>query len=164
MPYVLRIPVWLLAAMALLCLFSCGAQAKEIHPGPYRAEVVKVIDSDTVRTLVQIWPGQTVTVSVRVYGVDTPEKFRPRCPAEKTMAMKATAFVRGLIKPGDVIRLRAVQRGKYAGRVVAQVYIINANGDEVSLGQLLIDRGFARPYFGGHKSSWCKEDKQDARD
>ena len=152
--------------LALLgaALMAAPAAAKEVYPGPYRAEVVQVIDSDTIRARVHIWPGQTVETAVRLFGVDTPEKFRPQCVREKALALRATAFVRELVKPGDVIRLRTVQHGKYAGRVVAQVGLTNANGDEVRLGRMLIDHGFARPYFGGTKTSWCKEDRQDAQD
>ena len=152
------------AGLALLMVVAAPVAAKEIYPGPYRAEVVKVIDSDTIRARVHIWPGMTVETSVRLFGVDTPEKFRPQCPQEKALAMKATAFVRELVRPGDMIRLRAVQNGKYAGRVVAQVYFTNVSGDEVRLGRMLIDHGFARPYFGGTKSSWCKEDRKDGHD
>ena len=158
----MRMRPWL--ALLGAALMAAPAAAKEIYPGPYRAEVVKVIDSDTIRARVHIWPGQTVETAVRLFGVDTPEKFRPRCAREKALALKATAFVRELVRPGDMIRLRAVRRGKYAGRVVARVGLTNANGDEVRLGQMLIDHGFARPYFGGTKTGWCKEDRKDGRD
>ena len=154
-------------ALGLVGLMAGTAAAKKkrhVYPGPYRAEVLKVVDSDTLRVAVDVWPGLVAPANVRLFGVDTPEKFRPKCPQEKELALRATTFVKELVAPGDTVWITQVQFGKYAGRVVGKVFVSNADGERVNLGQLLIDRGFAKPYFGGHKSSWCKEDKQDARD
>ena len=134
---------------------GAAAKVKRVFPGAYRAWVVKVTDSDTIRVVVDAWPGLQVPAAVRVHGVDTPEKFRPRCPYEKKLALEATAYVKSLIKPKDVVWLRDVQWGKYAGRVVARVDITTPSGS-VELGQLLIARGMGRPYFGKTKSSWCE--------
>ena len=38
--------------------------------GPYLAEVIRVIDGDTIKVKVAIWPTITVEVSARVLGVD----------------------------------------------------------------------------------------------
>ncbi len=157
----------LLLALGVTALMDSTAEAKRkrhVYPGPYRAEVLKVVDSDTLRVAVDLWPGLVAPASVRIFGVDTPEKFRPKCPQEKELALRATAFVEDLVHPGDVVWVTQVQFGKYAGRVVGKVFVSNADGERVSLGKLLIDRGFAKPYFGGHKSSWCKEDMKDGRD
>jgi len=136
---------------------------KKIYPGAYRAVVVKVTDSDTIKAVVDAWPGLQVPAAIRVYGVDTPEKFRPHCPYEKKLAKKATAFVEGLIKPGDHIVVRDVQYGKYAGRVVAKVDITTAGGDAVELGALLVARGYGRPYFGKTKSDWCADEREEGK-
>jgi len=151
-------------ALAVLAGAAEARKAKRSYPGPYVAEVVKVTDSDTIQAVVEVWPGVQVPAAIRLLGVDTPEKFRPKCRREKEMALAATAFVRELVQPGDRVVLRHVQLGKYAGRVVAQVMIANASGERVNLAQVLIDRGFGRPYFSGHKTSWCKEDMQHADD
>lgn len=159
----------MLAGLLMLAVAHGQAEAgqrkgKVVYPGPYRAEVVKVVDSDTIKALVDVWPGVQVPASIRLLGVDTPEKFRPKCPQEKQLALTATAFVRELVATGDVVWLRHVQWGKYAGRVVATVMVSADNGEQVNLAQLLIDRGYGRPYFGGHKTSWCKEDARNADD
>jgi endonuclease YncB( thermonuclease family) len=152
-----RIAAAAIGLMLASCAWEIGgaaAKVKRVFPGAYRAWVVKVTDSDTIRVVVDAWPGLQVPAAVRVFGVDTPEKFRPHCPYEKKLALKATAYVKGLVHPQDVVWLRDVQWGKYAGRVVAKVDITTENGS-VELGQLLIARGYGRPYFGKTKSSWC---------
>ena len=113
------------------------------------------MDSDTIKVRVDLWPGLHERTSARLLGADTPEKFRPRCQLERAFARKASAFVESLAPPGAEIRLRDVRRGKYAGRVVARVQIANDAGDWIDLGQLLISRKFAVPYFGGRKADWC---------
>ena len=68
-----------------------AAQAKEVLAGPFDFELVEVIDGDTFRARVKIWLGQTVTVKVRLKGIDTPE-MRGKCAAEKKLAQQAKAF------------------------------------------------------------------------
>ena len=155
----------LMIGLALL-LALAPAQArrkKPVWPGPYRAEVMAVIDSDTIRVVASVWPNVQVPALIRLAGVDTPEKFRPHCPEEKERALKATAFVRGLIAPGDTVWLRNVRLGKYAGRVLARVEFQQADGSRADLSTVLLKAGWARPYFGGRRESWCailRPDKQ----
>ena len=59
-----------------------AVEAKQILPGPFPFELVEVIDGDTFRARVDIWLGQSVTVKVRLKGVDTPE-MNGKCAAEK---------------------------------------------------------------------------------
>jgi len=130
-------------------------KASRIYPGPYEAEVMTVIDSDTIRVVANAWPGVQVPAAVRVNGVDTPEKFRPKCAHEKELALAATAFVRKLLQPGTWVTLKNVHLGKYAGRVVAEVWL-EVDGEMRELGQMLIEAGHAVTYDGGTKQSWCK--------
>ena len=115
-------------------------------PGPAAARVERVIDGDTVKMRVAVWIDQEIIVSVRVAGVDAPELFRPKCPAEKTMAIKARVFVEDFLSSGEAV-LRDIDHGKYAGRVVARIE--NENGD---LGSALVASGFA---VKGGKGNWC---------
>ena len=141
-----------------LLLSLAPAQAKRkkpVWPGPYRAEVMAISDSDTIRVVASVWPNVQVPALIRLAGVDTPEKFRPHCAAEKERALKATEFVRGLIAPGDTVWLRNVRLGKYAGRVLARVMFQQADGSRADLSKVLLDAGFARPYDGGRKADWC---------
>ena len=57
----------------------------------YSATVVEVIDGDTIQLDVDIWPGLTQRISLRLNRIDTPEKRgSPTC--EKELAKKATEF------------------------------------------------------------------------
>jgi endonuclease YncB( thermonuclease family) len=116
--------------------------------GPVAATVERVIDGDTVRVSARIWVGHTVSVSVRIAGVDAPEIFRPRCAAEKDRAREAKAFVETLLGDGDVT-LHGVVNDKYGGRVVASIE--TAEGADV--GDALLEEGLA--VAEGEAERWC---------
>jgi micrococcal nuclease len=115
----------------------------------YTANVVKVYDGDTLTAQVALWPGFTVTTGVRLLGVDTPE-LRSRFACEKTLAKAARAAAIAWIA-GRPVTLRNVQHGKYAGRVLAEVWI---NGQR--LAHHMIDTGHGRIYHGGKREGWCR--------
>jgi endonuclease YncB( thermonuclease family) len=132
--------------ISLLTAFP--AVAAEPIEGPIAAEVERVIDGDTVSVAARIWVGHTVTVSVRLAGVDAPEIFRPQCPAEKDAARRAKAFVEAMLS-GDEVTLHDVIPDKYGGRVVARIE--TANGED--LGEALLDEGLAAE--DGDVDPWC---------
>ena len=110
------------------------------------ATVLSVYDGDTITVEARIWPGLTWTGRVRVRGVDTPE-IRGKCSAEKAAATAARDFVRDAV--GDAVTLAGVARGKYAGRVVADVVL----SDGRDLATVLIEAGYAS-YEGGWRREW----------
>ena len=125
-----------------------AAQAKQVLPGPFPFELVEVIDGDTFRARVDIWLGQTVTVKVRLKGVDTPE-MNGKCAAEKKLARQAKAFAENWLRKNQV-HLVNVHYGTYAGRVLATAQI--KNGD--SLSAALLAENLAKPYRG-RRAKWC---------
>jgi len=124
------------------------AQAKQVLPGPFAFELLEVIDGDTFRARVAIWLGQTVTVKVRLQGVDTPE-MNGKCAAEKKLARQAKAFAENWLRNNQV-QLVNVHYGTYAGRVLATAQI--KNGD--SLSAALLAENLAKPYRG-RRAQWC---------
>jgi micrococcal nuclease len=122
---------------------------REVLPGPVKAEVLKVLDGDTLTVRARIWVGQDLEISVRVAGIDTPE-LRARCDRERILARQARDAVRAAVVSGRV-RLFDVKYGKYAGRVLARVEA----EDGRDIAKLLTDAGLARPYDGGKRSGWC---------
>jgi len=126
-----------------------GAAPREVLPGPVPAELVRVVDGDTVLVSARIWLGQRVTVSVRLAGIDAPE-MRGRCDAERANAHRARDFLVRRLKGGG-IALADIQYGKYAGRVVARLL----DRDGADLGAALLEAGLARPYAGRRRKSWC---------
>ena len=125
-----------------------AVEAKQVLPGPFSFELVEVIDGDTFRARVEIWLGQSVTVKVRLKGVDTPE-MNGKCPAEKKLAQKAKAFAENWLKKNQV-QLVNVHYGTYAGRVLATAQI--KKGD--SLSAALLAENLAKPYRG-RRAQWC---------
>ncbi|VAV91647.1 hypothetical protein MNBD_ALPHA06-1176 [hydrothermal vent metagenome] len=111
------------------------------------AEVLRVVDGDTVAVRALIWPGHRVEVKVRLAGVNTPELFRPSCDQERALAHTAADFVQAHI--GAEVELENVRFGKYAGRVVANIR--TASGE--SLGDLLLSAGLAHKQ--NDRSGWC---------
>lgn len=132
--------------LALLLLLPGLVLAQDF--GPYQAAVVKVIDGDTLKLNVAIWPGLTQRISLRLNGVDTPEKRgSPAC--EKELAKQATEFTRQFVSKGAVI-VSDVKLGKYAGRALGSVTV-----DGKDLVEALIQAGHGRAYDGGIRGSWC---------
>ena len=64
----------------------------------YYAEVVKIIDGDTLEVRVDLWPGLVTEYSVRVRGVDSPELRGANCPEEKIWAEQAKAQVEKAVR------------------------------------------------------------------
>lgn len=89
-------------------------------------------------------------ISVRLGGIDTPE-IKGACDAEKELAKKAQTFVRNTLSSAQTITLDIHGRDKYF-RILGELF-----ADEVSLTQMLMDKGYAVPYDGGTKANvWCK--------
>ena len=137
-------------------LFEAGAQDR--LAGPVPAEVISVIDGDTIEVRALIWLGQVVSTRVRLAGIDAPE-LGGKCARERALAERARAYLLGRLgarlEDGDRawVRLRDIRYGKYAGRVLARVE--TAAGED--LGRGLIAAGLARPYAGRARASWCEE-------
>lgn len=138
-----------LLALAVALAADPAGPASETLPGPIRAEVLKVIDGDTLEVSARIWLGQDVRIRVRLYGIDAPE-LRARCAAEKEMAERAKLLLEAKLGGGPVV-LTEVRYGKFAGRVMARV--ANAAGEDLS--QALLQAGLARVYTGGQRAPWC---------
>lgn len=143
----MRIPV--LASLAVLLLAS-AVEAKDVLSGPVEAEVIRVVDGDTLAVRARIWLGQTVEVDVRLAGIDAPE-MKGKCPRERARAEAARAYLARLAE-GKPVRLTHVTRDKFGGRVIANV----ASDEAPDLGAALRTRGLVRRYDGGKRGSWCE--------
>ena len=82
------------------------------------ADVLDIIDGDTVRVSAHMWPGQQWFGLIRLRGIDTPE-LRGQCQAETDQAILSCDTLVSLVPPR--VRLVNVQSGKFAGRYVADV-------------------------------------------
>lgn len=134
---------WLL----LLCLAAFAACASESVPGPIEADVVRVVDGDTLVVRARIWPGQVVETAVRLAGIDAPERHGA-CAAERALAERAALRLAELA--GSRVRLTAVVPDKFGGRVRASVEAADGRDIDASL----IGEGLARAY-AGRRRGWC---------
>lgn len=138
-------------AGVLVAALAASPLALTVH----EARVVEVTDSDTIKVSVMIWPLMNVETGVRLARVNTPEKFQPKCPAEKALALVATDYVKSLVKPGEKIRIIGPSGDKYFGRVDGEVFL----KDGRNLSDLLLahkDPVLAESYDGGTKiKDWC---------
>ncbi len=141
----IRIAV-IMAALGLVP--SAVLEAREVLPGPILAQVISIYDGDTITVRARIWLGQAVETQVRLDGIDTPE-LKGKCKGEKKLAQKARDFLIELA--GDTVTLRDIHYGKYAGRVVARVFI--ERGTDIVAA--LLNAGHGRLYSGGKRQGWC---------
>jgi endonuclease YncB( thermonuclease family) len=148
-----------------------AAEAPNIYPGPYLADVVSVYDGDTINVKIHVLPGQVIHAGLRVEGMDAPELRRSGCKTpenqqrELALGAEARDFVKARYEPGQRIRLRNLQQDKYGGRYVAIVERETVTGWQ-RLDDEMVRRGLADPY-GARKAqdpltktkSWCRGEK-----
>ena len=140
--------------LLLLALLPCFAFAQKEKAGvTYEVVLTRVVDGDTVAFQANWLPDPLKKeLSIRVFGVDTPEKsFRAKCPSEAARGEAATAFTKQLINASTKRQIILMDWDKYGGRVLGDVIL-----DGKSLRQQLIAQGFAREYYGEAKTSWCE--------
>ena len=140
--------------LALLALLPCLLFAQQQKAGvTYEVILTRVIDGDTVAFQANWLPDPLKKeLSIRVFGVDTPEKgFRAKCPSEDARGQAATAFTKSTINASTKRQIVLMDWDKYGGRVLGDVIL-----DGKSLRQMLIANGYAREYYGEAKTSWCE--------
>lgn len=115
-------------------------------------DFVRNYDGDTITFLVpNIHPLLGRDISVRVFGLDTPEiKTNDYC--EGKAAKRARDFVKEKLTNAFRIDLQDVKRDKYF-RILAKV-----NYDGRDLSEILLKEKLAYPYFGKTKQhvDWCR--------
>jgi endonuclease YncB( thermonuclease family) len=140
--------------LVLLCLVPvvAVAQPRQRAGVTYDITITRVVDGDTVAFHAPFLPAPLKQeLSIRVFGVDTPEKgHRAQCPSEAARGAAATEFTKNLVAAAQQKQMVLMDWDKYGGRVLGDVLL---NGQ--SLRAMLIQNGFAREYYGEAKQSWC---------
>lgn len=118
----------------------------------YPAQILNVTDGDTVVISAPFLPAPLKPqLSVRIFGVDTPEKgHRAKCTSEAQRGEMATQYTKRLIAQGQQFQVVLYGWDKFGGRVLGDIIV---NGQSVRQG--LIANGLAREYYGEAKTSWC---------
>lgn len=126
-----------------------AAQKKEVV---YDFPITRILDGDTVAFEAKFLPDPLKKeLSVRIYGVDTPEKgSKAKCAKESEMGLAATKFTGSVVNQATKRQVVIRSWDKFGGRVLGDVLL-----DGQSLREMLIQKGYAREYFGEAKKSWC---------
>ncbi|WP_258159204.1 thermonuclease family protein [Rhizobium sp. TH2] len=117
---------------------------RNVVKGPVEAELISVIDGDTLLVNARPWPQHSIAVLVRIRGIDAPE-MKSKCKGARRAAERAKQALSHLAT--GRIRLTNISGDKYFGRIVADV---TAEGD-TDIGAAMIGSGLAHIYDGGRK-------------
>ena len=119
----------------------------------YKAKLVRVVDGDTVDALIDVGFDIWFKKRIRFKGIDTWEN-RTRNLEEKALGLKAKARTKELLESisskSGYFRIKSYGMGKY-GRVLADVYIQDTDGNHIWVNKTLIDEGHSYVYDGGTK-------------
>lgn len=120
----------------------------------YRCTVLKVVDGDTVDVDIDLGFGVWVrNERVRIMGIDTPES-RTSDIVEKLFGEVAKERVKELLSGEVILKTQIDKNGENAkgkfGRILGD-FIVEKDGQERMLTDVMIEEGHAVAYFGGSK-------------
>jgi micrococcal nuclease len=107
----------------------------------YQAAVLDVLDGDSVRLDADLGFSIRSKMTVRLYGINTPEVVGEEKPA----GLVSKARLSELILGKSVLIKTFKDKGDKYGRILADIFL---PGDPVSVNQKLLNEGLAKPYFG----------------
>jgi endonuclease YncB( thermonuclease family) len=138
--------------MKIITTVSLLLASTVVFANPYNWPITRVIDGDTVAFRADFMPAPLKPeLSIRVLGVDTPEKGpRAACEKEAKAAIAASEFTKQAIAKAKTTQIEIKSHDKYGGRVSGDVIL-----DGKRLSEMLIQNGHAKPYKGDKKESWC---------
>ena len=152
--------------------------SKKLNVREYQAELIKVVDGDTIDCYIDLGFNIKIKKRVRYMGIDTWES-RTRDLAEKEKGLAAKARNKELLESG-VFKLKSFGTGKF-GRVLGEVFVspdyvgehiiecINSVDNDidlsidgwVSVNDIFIEEGHAYNYDGGKKKDFKAEIKDE---
>ena len=116
----------------------------------YKAKITRVVDGDTLEALIDVGFHTHVSSTLRLYGIDTPEK-RTRNKEEKEKGIAASKRVEELLRSCRYeVLVKSHGLGKY-GRCLAEVLIVEKDGSKRNLNSILLGEGHAVEYLGGSR-------------
>jgi len=120
----------------------------------YRVKILKVVDGDTVDVDIDLGFGVTLTDErVRIMGIDTPES-RTRDKVEKVFGKAAKKALQDMLGKTSILKTQINRdgedmKGKF-GRILGD-FIVDRNGQSISVVEALVEDGHAVDYYGGSK-------------
>ena len=113
----------------------------------YKAEILNVIDGDTVDAKIDLGFNVCVYHRLRLNGIDTPEK-NDKDPAIRAQANTARQRLLELCPVGSIVTLETFKPDKY-GRYLADIYTMTHPDNSVN--HMLVEEQLAKPYNGGSR-------------
>ena len=110
----------------------------------YTAQVLRVIDGDTLDLSIDLGFNVWITQRCRLQGIDTPETHTLNA-AEKVLGLKAKGVLEGLVKTAKTVTVKTAKEDKY-GRVLVTLFL-----DLININESLVASGYAWRYDGGTK-------------
>ncbi len=129
-----------------LLVTAVNAAARDEIEGPVSAEILRVIDGDTLLVEARPWPQQTMEVYVRIRGIDAPE-MHSSCADVRREGIDARHALESLTSGSSEIQLTQIAGDKYFGRILADVTL----SDGRNPAQDLLEEGIVQAYNGGRK-------------
>ena len=122
----------------------------------YRAKLERVVDGDTVDAMIDVGFNIWIKRRIRFKGMNAWES-RTRNLEEKKLGLAAKDRLIELLtevssKPG-FFRIKSYGEGKY-GRVLAELFIMDNDGNVININETLIAEGHAHEYDGGKRKSF----------
>ena len=113
-----------------------------------------VVDGDTVKCVLDLGFGARMKMSVRIHGINTPEKRG----SEKTAGLPVRdVLVRWL--EGHELWAQSLGWGKYAGRCLGSVWWDSDDGEErMTVQDYILQHGLGKPYDGGSRDEFTQEE------
>tara|TARA_Y100001937_G_C7023460_1_gene286588 strand:+ start:65 stop:439 length:375 start_codon:yes stop_codon:yes gene_type:complete len=117
-------------------------------------EIVHFVDGDTFDCVIDLGFDIAHKIRVRMYGINTPES-RTRDLEEKERGLaskrKLIEYLTGSEQMDSSLVLQTRRRGKY-GRWLGVVVKHYEDDTKIDINQMMVDEGYAVPYFGGKRS------------
>ena len=112
----------------------------------YAAEILSVVDGDTLWLRIWLTPSLWLKEKVRLRGIDCPELDTPEGKAAKR-------FVEAQVKQCSAITITTTKPDKW-DRYLCDIFLRLAGGGEVFLNNLLLEHGHARRYDKVTQADW----------
>lgn len=114
----------------------------------YEAELLRVIDGDTIDARISLRFDTYVYKRIRFFGIDAPES-RTRNLEEKKRGLAAKERVKEILLENDgKFKLKSHEVGKF-GRCLGEIFVETLGA--ISLQETLINEGHGVVYFGGKR-------------
>lgn len=114
----------------------------------YRAEILRVLDGDTVDVRMDLGFGVYTTQRLRIYGVNTPEK-------DTEAGKAALQFVSETLYQASEVHVQTMKQSTQSDAEKREKYgryLVQINVDGEPLADLIIKAGHGQAYFGGKRT------------